>query len=80
MLRNALSVSVNWQTIKWSSFTKFQVFAWMTLESVGELSEVCSHTVLKCSYLARIGRPDILWSVNKLAQNGPKLVTNDYLV
>ena len=29
------------------------------LESVGELSEVCSQTVLKCLYLARLGRPDI---------------------
>ena len=34
---------------------------------VGELSQVCSQIALKCSYLARIGRPDILWSVNKLA-------------
>ena len=25
--------------------------------------------VLKCSYLARIGRPNILWSVNKLARS-----------
>ena len=25
--------------------------------------------VLKCLYLARIGRPDILWSVNKLARS-----------
>ena len=37
-------------------------------ESVGELSPVCSQIVLKCLYLARIGRPDILWSVNKLAR------------
>ena len=36
--------------------------------SVGELSTVCSKIVLKCRYLARIGRPDILWSVNKLAR------------
>ena len=35
--------------------------------SVGELSTVCSQNVLKCLYLARIGRPDILWLVNKLA-------------
>ena len=35
--------------------------------SVGELSTVCSQIVLKCLYLARIGRPDILWLVNKLA-------------
>ena len=39
------------------------------LKSVGELSKVCSHIVLKCFYLARIGRPDILWSVNKLARS-----------
>ena len=38
------------------------------LGSVGELSIVCSQIVLKCLYLARIGRPDILWSVNKLAR------------
>ena len=36
--------------------------------SVGELSQVCSQIVLKCLYLARFGRPDILWSVNKLAR------------
>ena len=29
------------------------------LKSVGELSKVCSQIVLKCLYLARIGRPDI---------------------
>ena len=34
-----------------------------------ELSHVCSQIVLKCLYLARIGRPDILWSVNKLARS-----------
>ena len=36
-------------------------------KSVGEWSQVCSQNVLKCLYLARIGRPDIPWSVNKLA-------------
>ena len=39
------------------------------LESVRELSKVCSQIVLKCLYLARIGRPDSLWSVNKLARS-----------
>ena len=29
------------------------------VKSVGELSLVCSQIVLKCLYLARIGRPDI---------------------
>ena len=38
------------------------------MKSFGELSQVCSQIVLKCLYLARIGRPDILWSVNKLAR------------
>ena len=38
-------------------------------KSVGELSHVCSQLVLKCLYLARIGLPDILWSVNKLARS-----------
>ena len=38
------------------------------LKSLGELSKVCSQIVLKCLYLARVGRPHILWSVNKLAQ------------
>ena len=36
------------------------------LKSVGELSE---SILLKCLYLARIGRLDILWSVNKLARS-----------
>ena len=35
--------------------------------SIGELSKVYSQIFLKCQHLARIGRPDILWSVNKLA-------------
>ena len=39
------------------------------MKSVGELSHVCSQIVLKCLYLARIGRPDILWSVSKLARS-----------
>ena len=34
------------------------------IKSVGELSKVCCQMVLKCLYLERIGRPDILWSVN----------------
>ena len=38
------------------------------IESVGEVSTVCSQIVLKCLYLARISRPDILWSVNKLVR------------
>ena len=36
--------------------------------SVGKFSKVCAQIVLKFLYLARIGRRDILWSVNKLAR------------
>ena len=36
--------------------------------SVGELPKCCSQIVLKYLHLARSGRPDILWSVNKLAR------------
>ena len=43
-------------------------------KSVGELSQVCSQIVLKCSHLARTGRPDILWSVNKLARSITKWI------
>ena len=52
------------------------------LKSVGELSNTCSQIVLKCLYLARIGRPDILWSVissHDPSQNGAKLVTNAWI-
>ena len=38
------------------------------LRSVGDVSNVCSQIVLKCLNLARIGRPESLWSVNKLAR------------
>ena len=38
------------------------------LKSVGEFSKVSSQIVLKCLFLAHIGRPDIPWSVNKLAR------------
>ena len=39
------------------------------MKSVGELSHVCSQIVLKCLDLERIGRLDLLWSVNKLARS-----------
>ena len=38
------------------------------MKFVGELSLVWSQIVLKCLYLARIGRPEILWSVNKTCE------------
>ena len=47
----------------------FHHFKEEELKSVGELSNVCSQILLKCLYLARIGRSDILWSVNKFARS-----------
>ena len=46
------------------------------LKSVGELSQVCSQIVLECSYLARIGKFDILRSVNKLTRSITKWTKN----
>ena len=39
------------------------------MKSVGEWSQVCSQIVLKSLYLARIVRPDLLRSMNKLARS-----------
>ena len=39
------------------------------MKSFGDLSNACSQIVLTCLYLARIGRPDILWSVYKFARS-----------
>ena len=52
------------------------------LKSVEVLSNVCSKIVLKCFFLARIGRPGILLSVNKRARSitkWTKAVTNDFV-
>ena len=75
MQRNAWKDVANLRTKQLSNFSKSQRHAWMIINlkkkkngSVGELSTVCSQIVLICVYLARIRRPDILWSVNKLAR------------
>ena len=76
MPRNVLNDIVSWQTRRLNNSLKYQLHALTIIskknKSVGELSKVCSHIVLKCLYLARIGRPDILWSVNKLARTMTK--------
>ena len=48
------------------------------MEHKGELSEVCSHVVLECFYLARICRPDQSTNWHDLSQNGLKHVTDDW--
>ena len=79
MLENAWNGIANWHTRRLSNYTRFLVLAWTItkskkeeMENEGELSEVCSHVVFKCLYLARVDRPDILWSVNKLARSVTK--------
>ena len=42
------------------------------VKSLGELSQVCSQIVLKYLCLARIGRPDVPSSINKLAHSTMK--------
>ena len=39
---------------------------------VGELVHVCAQIVFTYLYLARIGRPDLLWSLNILARTATK--------
>ena len=72
MLKNALKDNANKKTEQLykvsSPCLDYHQFKKEELESVGELSTVCSQIVLKCLYLARIGRLDILWSENKLAR------------
>ena len=76
MPRNVWDDIVSWQTGRLNNSTKYPLpciddhhFKEEELKSLGELSKVCSQIVLKCFFLARIGRPDILWSVNKLARS-----------
>ena len=75
MLENALSDIASWQTRKCSSKIKFQVFAWMIINSNRKnLNQLVNyHTFAHKLYWNaciwhEIGRPDILWSVNKLAR------------
>ena len=73
--RNVWKYIANLRIKRLNKFSKSQHHAWMTINSkkkkMGsfvELFTVCSQIVLKCLHLARIGRPDKLWSVNKLAR------------
>ena len=54
------------------------------VESVGELSKVCSQIVLQCLYLARIGRPVYSMVSEQTCAIDHKMdqsaVTNDYVV
>ena len=76
MPRNVWNDTKSWQIRRLNNSTKYPTpcfddhhFKEEDLKFMGELSKVCSQVVMKCLYLARIGRPDILWSVNKLARS-----------
>ena len=76
MRRNVWNDIVSQQKRRLNNSFKYLLHASMTTtlkkkkkKSVGESGQVCCQIVLKCLYLARIGRPDILWSVNKLARS-----------
>ena len=76
MQRSVWNDIVSWQTRRLNNSTKYLLHALMTTTSKKRkqnLLENCQihalKIVLKCLYLARIGRPDILWSVNKLARS-----------
>ena len=66
---------MSWQTRRRNNSTKYLLHASMTTTSkkkkrnLLEMSHVCSQIVLKSLHFARIGRPDIPWSVNKLARS-----------
>ena len=68
MRRNVWKDIANLQIRRLNNSTKDHHFK-EEMKSVGELSQVCSQIVLKCLYLERIGRPDILWPVNELARS-----------
>ena len=75
MKRSVWSDIVSWQTRRLNNSRKYLLRASTATTSkkkkwnVGDLSHVCSQIVLKCLYLARIGKHAILWSVNKLARS-----------
>ena len=75
MPRNVWNDIVSWRTKTTQQLYKVSTqciddhhFKEEEMKSVGELSQVCSQIVLKRLYFARIGRLDILWSVNKIAR------------
>ena len=81
MRKSALKDIANWRTKKKteSCCTKSQPLAWMITISrrrnwkrLENDQKYALQIVLKCLYSARIGRPDILWSVNwhEQSQNG----------
>ena len=79
MRRNALNGTANWQTRQSSNCVRSPHHVLTTisldikdLETVEDLSKVCSQIVMQCWNLTCIGRLNILWSVSKLARGVTK--------
>ena len=60
-------METNSELARMSVAVPHKVAAQDDVETVGEVDEVCATVVLKCSYVARIGQSDILWTVNILS-------------
>ena len=76
MQRSVWGDIVSWRTRRLSNSTKYLLHALMSTTSKKKTQNLLENSqihalklFLKCKYLARIGRPDILWSVNKLARS-----------
>ena len=67
MPRNVWNDAVSWQTRRLNNSTKHPLLALMTTTSKG--CQTCALKCSECSHLARIERPDILWSANELARS-----------
>ena len=74
VLENVWNGVANWKTRRQSNHTMFPVFVW-TMTKFKRKNwgpkvncQKFASIVLKCLYRTRIGRPDILWSINKLAR------------
>ena len=90
MLENALGDIASWRTKKWSSSTKFQVFAWMVINSNRNnlnQSENCHKFARKLSWNVRIWHEfedqtfcGLSINLQEQSQNGLRHATDDWVV
>ena len=79
-LSNEFYMDTHWQDCRGKDNSrKFHWNLEEELEPAGESSQVCSQIVLKCWFLARIGRPDMYGlstNLQEQSQNGLRLATD----
>ena len=69
MQRSVWNDVVSWQTTRFITLqSNYSMHWWHTLQ-MKKKKNTCSQIFPKCLYLARIGRPDFLWSVSKLVRS-----------